>query len=98
MRAVVGPPAPVAVEGTIQGRERTERSGALIVPSKVVGRDGFEPSKAEPSDLQSDPFGRSGISPLILDVRFKRRRSSPPSAGMQPVHGGGVPLPESSSS
>ena len=26
-------------------------------------REGFEPSKASPSDLQSDPFGRSGTSP-----------------------------------
>ena len=30
----------------------------------LVGRAGFEPAKAEPSDLQSDPFGRSGTSPL----------------------------------
>ena len=29
----------------------------------MVVREGFEPSKAEPSDLQSDPFGRSGTSP-----------------------------------
>jgi hypothetical protein len=25
---------------------------------------GFEPAKAEPSDLQSDPFDRSGTPPL----------------------------------
>jgi hypothetical protein len=25
---------------------------------------GFEPPKAEPSDLQSDPFGHSGTPPL----------------------------------
>ena len=30
---------------------------------KEMEREGFEPSKAEPSDLQSDPFGRSGTSP-----------------------------------
>ncbi len=30
----------------------------------IMGRGGFEPPKASPSDLQSDPFGRSGISPL----------------------------------
>mgnify|MGYP000359698484 CR=1 FL=1 len=30
---------------------------------KVVEGDGFEPSKAMPSDLQSDPFGRSGTPP-----------------------------------
>ena len=28
----------------------------------MVG-EGFEPSKAEPSDLQSDPFDRSGTPP-----------------------------------
>jgi hypothetical protein len=28
--------------------------------------EGFEPSKAEPSDLQSDPFDRSGIPPKKL--------------------------------
>ena len=30
---------------------------------RMVEREGFEPSKAEPSDLQSDPFGRSGTPP-----------------------------------
>ena len=35
----------------------------------LVGRGGFEPPKAEPSDLQSDPFGHSGTSP-------ENRRSS----------------------
>ncbi len=29
----------------------------------MVEGDGFEPSKAEPSDLQSDPFGHSGTPP-----------------------------------
>ena len=29
----------------------------------MVDRGGFEPPKAEPSDLQSDPFGRSGTCP-----------------------------------
>ena len=32
----------------------------------VVEGEGFEPSKAEPSDLQSDPFDRSGTPPLVL--------------------------------
>ena len=35
-------------------------SGAPFV---LVEGEGFEPSKAEPSDLQSDPFGRSGTPP-----------------------------------
>ena len=30
---------------------------------KVVEGAGFEPAKAEPSDLQSDPFDRSGTPP-----------------------------------
>jgi hypothetical protein len=38
----------------------------------MVEGEGFEPSKAEPSDLQSDPFGRSGTPPrdnlVTLDV------------------------------
>ena len=29
----------------------------------LVEGGGFEPPKAEPSDLQSDPFGRSGTPP-----------------------------------
>ena len=29
----------------------------------MVEGEGFEPSKAEPADLQSAPFGRSGTSP-----------------------------------
>ena len=31
--------------------------------TRVLERVGFEPTKAEPADLQSAPFGRSGISP-----------------------------------
>ena len=31
----------------------------------LVGRDGFEPSKAEPADLQSAPFGHSGTDPGV---------------------------------
>ena len=30
-----------------------------------MGREGFEPSKAEPTDLQSAPFDRSGTSPFF---------------------------------
>ena len=33
---------------------------------RLVEGAGFEPAKAVPSDLQSDPFGRSGIPPLKL--------------------------------
>ena len=32
----------------------------------LVGRGGFEPPKSKTSDLQSDPFGHSGICPYII--------------------------------
>ncbi len=32
----------------------------------MVGRAGFEPAKAEPTDLQSVPFDRFGISPSAI--------------------------------
>ena len=31
----------------------------------LVGRGGFEPPKAVPTDLQSAPFGHSGIFPRL---------------------------------
>ena len=34
--------------------------------SFLVGRGGFEPPKSKTSDLQSDPFGRSGICPYEI--------------------------------
>ena len=36
------------------------------VTAKMVEGAGFEPAKAEPSDLQSDPFGRSGTPPKTV--------------------------------
>ena len=35
---------------------------------KVVVGEGFEPSKAEPTDLQSAPFDRSGTPPLYSNL------------------------------
>jgi hypothetical protein len=32
----------------------------------AMGAEGFEPSKAEPSDLQSDPFDHFGTRPIYL--------------------------------
>ena len=31
-----------------------------------MGGEGFEPSKALPADLQSVPFGHSGIHPYVM--------------------------------
>ncbi len=36
---------------------------------KMVEGGGFEPPKAEPSDLQSDPFGRSGTPPELTIMK-----------------------------
>jgi hypothetical protein len=36
----------------------------------LVEGEGFEPSKAEPSDLQSDPFDRSGTPPKSTVLSF----------------------------
>ncbi len=41
-------------------RPRTQRP---TQPRQMVEGGGFEPPKAEPSDLQSDPFDRSGTPP-----------------------------------
>ena len=34
----------------------------------MVEGGGFEPPKAEPSDLQSDPFGHSGTPPIFITL------------------------------
>ena len=36
----------------------------ILLKFKMVEGGGFEPPKAEPADLQSDPFGRSGTPPI----------------------------------
>ena len=33
----------------------------------MVGREGFEPSKAEPPDLQSGAFGHFATDPCVAD-------------------------------
>jgi hypothetical protein len=43
---------------------------------KLVEGGGFEPPKAEPSDLQSDPFGRSGTPPKCMLFSSKLFRMS----------------------
>ena len=45
-------------------------SANSAISAEVVGRDGFEPSKAEPADLQSAPFGHSGTYPFLDNVRI----------------------------
>lgn len=40
-----------------------------LISLSLVEGEGFEPSKAEPSDLQSDPFDRSGTPPKSRNSR-----------------------------
>ena len=35
-----------------------------------MGGEGFEPSKAVPADLQSVPFGHSGICPFLYNMKL----------------------------
>ena len=66
-------------------RPRAWKARALpteLFPRKMVEREGFEPSKASPADLQSAPFGHSGTSPLLPKpptasiIRVRRRKAS----------------------
>ena len=46
-----------------------------------MGGEGFEPSKALPADLQSVPFGHSGIHPYqISNIKFEK-----PMIGLEPI-------------
>ena len=44
---------------------RAFRGTYLFYVPVMVGEDGFEPSKSETTDLQSAPFGHSGILPYL---------------------------------
>ncbi len=46
------------------------KTNSQIIERMVEG-DGFEPSKAEPADLQSAPFGHSGTPPQIVFVHHQ---------------------------
>ena len=48
------------MQGALPGYPAPNRPNAGF---KVVEGEGFEPSKAEPTDLQSAPFDRSGTPP-----------------------------------
>ena len=49
---------------------RSHRPGTVFQKIVLVEGGGFEPPKAEPSDLQSDPFGRSGTPPQNASCVF----------------------------
>ncbi|CAH8219862.1 hypothetical protein VAE122_2980086 [Vibrio aestuarianus] len=43
----------------------------FLLRENMVEGDGFEPSKAEPADLQSAPFGHSGTPPGVFFMLLK---------------------------
>ena len=49
----------------------TRNSESYFLKNMVEG-DGFEPSKAEPADLQSAPFGHSGTPPNFFFILSKK--------------------------
>ncbi len=52
----------------------------------MVAGEGFEPSKAEPGDLQSPPIGRSGNPPGSYGLRRLPHESASPE--IQPIREG----------
>ena len=48
-------------------------SANSAIPAKMVGRDGFEPSKSVTADLQSAPFGHSGTYPYEVCYSLTQR-------------------------
>ncbi len=65
--------------GTHKKTQDTVKTIALTLYLVLVGRGGFEPPKSKTSDLQSDPFGRSGICPNLT------LKPMEPVAGIEPV-------------
>ena len=60
-------------------KEKHDFMHCFLHKSRVlVGRGGFEPPKSKTSDLQSDPFGRSGICPYLIFWGWSRWLDSNP--------------------
>ena len=55
---------------SLEGWSSTIELHPQIYLFKMVEGGGFEPPKAEPADLQSDPFGRSGTPPKLDKSRI----------------------------
>jgi hypothetical protein len=49
---------------------KNKKSPQVFLQGSLVGEDGFEPSKHKATDLQSAPFGHSGILPYNVVRRI----------------------------
>ena len=50
------------------GDKEIKKDLNTVVFRSLVGEGGFEPPKSLTTDLQSAPFGRSGIPPYYLEL------------------------------
>ena len=57
---------PMSYQSVIKKTPAEYSAGVLM-----VGGDGFEPSKSLTTDLQSVPFGRSGIPPGMIETMLR---------------------------
>ena len=55
-----------------------QRKSSIFSDAALVGEGGFEPPKALPADLQSVPFGHSGIPPYSFGSRGAGGRTRTP--------------------
>ena len=54
---------------SLEPESSASANSAIPAKKKMVGGDGFEPSKSVTADLQSAPFGHSGTYPRISIVK-----------------------------
>ncbi len=54
-------------------KKNSHKVRVFSVCIKMVGREGFEPPKVEPVDLQSTPFDRSGIDPCSVIYKWSHQ-------------------------
>ena len=57
---------------SLEPESSASANSAIPAKKKMVGGDGFEPSKSVTADLQSAPFGHSGTRPYEVSS-FKKR-------------------------
>ena len=65
----------LSLEGFCSTIELHPQSSNCYPFTNMVEGEGFEPSKAEPTDLQSAPFDRSGTPPKSAKPNFAKSRN-----------------------
>ena len=60
---------------SLEPESSASANSAIPAKKKMVGGDGFEPSKSVTADLQSAPFGHSGTRPYMKFIPRVRRET-----------------------